>query len=391
MAGTQVCSQCGYTNAAGASFCGRCGQSLIAASTAAAETAPQFTHCPFCERPNPVGATYCGHCGQPLPAVAAEEVEMSPWPVVPPSPVPAMTPPKAAGRSQGRLLALMLLAGALFALAIAALILLPRLTADRALGAEATAEAALAMRESDDATEQAERAENDLTATAEAAVINEPDDSAQITVAALPSATFTLAPTVTPFPTGTPRPTLTPMPTRTPLPPTPIPPPTAVMQPTAPPPPPPPPTSTRAACLLSPGPRWGPTMWDRYQDRLGCATTDEMRTNAAYQYYENGMMVWREVPDLVYVLYNNGSFNVFPAEGPDGYFVSDWVKGSFGYLWTNNATVRSRIGQAEAAEFNATNFAAQDFAGGTIFYFLENNAHNYALFNDNGTWTSAQQ
>lgn len=132
-------------------------------------------------------------------------------------------------------------------------------------------------------------------------------------------------------------------------------------------------------------------MWDRYQDRLGCATTDEMRTNAAYQYYENGMMVWREVPDLVYVLYNNGSFNVFPAEGPDGYFVSDWVKGSFGYLWTNNATVRSRIGQAEAAEFNATNFAAQDFAGGTIFYFLENNAHNYALFNDNGTWTSAQR
>jgi hypothetical protein len=67
------------------------------------------------------------------------------------------------------------------------------------------------------------------------------------------------------------------------------------------------------------------------------------------------------------------------------------LKGGFGYLWNNNSTLRNQIGQPEAAEFNATDFAAQDFAGGTIFYFFENNAHNYALFNGSGTWVSAQE
>lgn len=198
------------------------------------------------------------------------------------------------------------------------------------------------------------------------------------------------APTVTPFPTSTPRPTLTPLPTRTSLPPTPLPSPTPILQP-SPTPIPPPPTSPPVICQVSPGDRWGPTLWDRYKDTLGCATTGEIRSNAAYQYYQHGMMVWRETPDLVYVLYNNGTFNTFPAAGPDGYFDSDWLKGSFGYLWNNNATVRAQIGQPQAAEFNATDFAAQDFAGGTIFYFFENDARNYALFSSSGTWTSAQE
>lgn len=145
------------------------------------------------------------------------------------------------------------------------------------------------------------------------------------------------------------------------------------------------------ACREDPGPRWGPTIWDRYKDILGCAVTGEIRGNAAYQPYQRGMMVWREDAERVYVLYNNGSYASYPAEGPKDFYVSDWVKGSFGYLWTNNAGVRDRVGQATAAEFNATDFAAQDFAGGTIFYFFENNAHNYALFKESGTWVSAQE
>lgn len=208
-----------------------------------------------------------------------------------------------------------------------------------------------------------------------------------VVVAEAPSATATLPPTVTPFPTNTPRPTLTPLPTRTPLPPTPPPSPTPIPLPTNS----PQPTRPPVVCQTSPGDRWGPTLWDRNKERLGCATTGEIRSNAAYQYYQHGMMVWRETPDLVYVLYNDGTFDTFAAAGPDGYFDSDWLKGSFGYLWNNNAAVRNQIGQPEAAEFNATNFAAQDFAGGTIFYFLENDARNYVLFDGSGTWISAQE
>ena len=132
-------------------------------------------------------------------------------------------------------------------------------------------------------------------------------------------------------------------------------------------------------------------MWDRYQDALGCATTMEIRTGAAYQYYQGGMMVWRQDADRIYVLYDNESYASYRDDGPDGYFDSEWLKGGFGYLWNNNSTVRERLGQPAAAEFNATDFAVQDFAGGTIFYFFENKAHNYALFASNGTWASAQQ
>lgn len=60
-------------------------------------------------------------------------------------------------------------------------------------------------------------------------------------------------------------------------------------------------------------------------------------------------------------------------------------------MWNNNSSVRDGLGQPAAVEANATNFAAQDFERGTIFYFLENDAYNYILFSDNNTWTSTQR
>ncbi|MEZ4542202.1 MAG: hypothetical protein R3C43_19670 [Chloroflexota bacterium] len=40
---------------------------------------------------------------------------------------------------------------------------------------------------------------------------------------------------------------------------------------------------------------------------------------------------------------------------------------------------------------NTTGPAVQDFRARLTFYFLENDARNYALFHDSGTWTSIQE
>jgi hypothetical protein len=145
------------------------------------------------------------------------------------------------------------------------------------------------------------------------------------------------------------------------------------------------------ACETTPGPRWGSTLWELYDERLGCAVNQEARGNAAYQYFANGLTVWRQDRDLIYVLYNNNRLAVYPDNSPDNYHASDLIKGGFGYLWNTTPSVRDGLGQPLAIEMNATDFAVQDFQGGTIFYFYENDARNYALFDDNGTWSSIQQ
>lgn len=329
--------------------------------------APQI--CPHCRFSNAPGAVFCGNCGQ---ALAAEQKRP-----------PGVNKPRAAGRG-GRaayfLLPLAVVAGLAF-LAAVALFLLPRLGVDMppALAGLLGGAAPTGVETAEPTAAPPSRAaggEGEATTVAELS----PTAATSVDMA------VTLSPTLTLFPTDTPQPTFTPALTATPPPspsPTaiPLPSPTSIIAP----------TSAPAACQFSPGDRWGSTLWARYQDELGCATTGEITSNAAYQYYEHGLMVWREAPDLVYVLYYDGTFAGFPAAGPAGYFDSEWLKGSFGYLWNNNAAVRSQVGQPQAAEFNATDFAAQDFARGTIFYFLENDAQNYVLFNNSGTWTSAQE
>lgn len=370
MADTRICAHCGYTNATGAVFCGNCGRSLAAAASGTATPAPQSVYCPNCEQENPAGATFCGNCGQSL---VADGVISDPEPVITPQPPPPVAQTASRKRPQGLLLVLTLVAGTILVAAVAAFFLLPRFNDNRMAELRGVKPDAVPARPTDGLPPE----QSSPTA----------DDQEDV-AAAVAALSDTPKPTVTPFPTGTPRPTLTPMPTRTSVPPTARPSPTPVILPTSLPTPTSPPP---VACQQSPGDRWGPTLWNQYRDRLGCATTGEIHPSSAYQYYQHAMMVWREVPDLVYVLYNNGTFDRFPAAGPEGYFDSDWLKGSFGHLWNNNAAVRDRVGQPEAAEFNTTDFAAQDFAGGTIFYFLENDARNYVLFNDNGTWVSAQK
>lgn len=347
MATSNTCHHCGFTNDAGATFCGRCGQRLLQTHQSPPPPAPtNLIYCPYCEFASPAGTTFCGNCGYRLTGGSARKARALPL--------------------------ILATTGLLFLVSVAAYFLL----GSNWFGGGSDRKAAV------------------VSEVAPSSVSVDPID---------PTATNTTVaenePTVTPFPTGTSRPTLTPLPTFTLPPPTatslpPTLPPTSLPLPTSPPPPtspPAPPTSPSLVCQQEPGPRWGPTMWDRYKERLGCALTGEIRTGAAYQYYQSGMMVWRQDANRIYVLYNNGAYSSFPDNSPDGYHDSDLVKGGFGYLWNTNADIRNRIGQPQVIEFNATNFAVQDFAGGTIFYFYENDARNYALLADNNTWKSAKE
>ena len=147
------------------------------------------------------------------------------------------------------------------------------------------------------------------------------------------------------------------------------------------------PASPPTACAFSAATRWGTLLSSAHEARLGCAIGQEEKSNAAFQYYQRGTMVWRGDRELVYVLYNDGSFSTHNAlVGPKNYFHSDRLKGAFGYLWNNNDTVRNGLGEPAADELIATDFTVQDFAGGSLFYFFDKRGYDFALFADNNTW-----
>jgi len=196
----------------------------------------------------------------------------------------------------------------------------------------------------------------------------------------LPTDTPSPAPTASPTPeaTLTPEPTLTLLPTPTPV--------VPLIVVTA--------TATPAACLAEPGPRWGSTLYDQFKERLGCALNPENRPVGAYQIFQKGLMVWRGDRDLVYVLYyDSGAYTVHDVHNvPTTYENnSDMLKGAFGWLWNAQESIRDRLSTPTMAEANTTDFAIQDFSGGVIYYFLENNANNYVLFNDQNTWLTVRE
>lgn len=143
-------------------------------------------------------------------------------------------------------------------------------------------------------------------------------------------------------------------------------------------------------CEIAPYTLWASSLWEPNKEVLGCAVSEAIGTNAIYQYYDYGMALWREDTELIYTIYHNGTFAISSAEGPEDYFVSELLKGRFGYLWTNNATVRGQLGEPILAEGSAPNFVVQDFAGGMIFDFTVGAIMNRdALFYSSRTWTFA--
>lgn len=147
-------------------------------------------------------------------------------------------------------------------------------------------------------------------------------------------------------------------------------------------------------CLQSVGPRWEDTLWNLYKERLGCAFTTERRIKAAFQPFEGGLVIWRDKTDntaeQIYILYLDSTFEIIPVLAPQGFHESDLAKGAIGYVWVTDQRIKAKLREPIAPENSATDFAIQEFMGGFIFYFLENEARNYVLFKDNLEWIDYQ-
>lgn len=146
---------------------------------------------------------------------------------------------------------------------------------------------------------------------------------------------------------------------------------------------------TPVTCTIPPATRWT-EIHSANQTRLGCAINSAATPTAAYQLYANGLMVWRQDKEQVYVLYQDGSLTIHTVNDPAfaGYYESDLLKGAFGYLWQDNTAVQNRLGQPQAPEQVAANFTIQDFANGSLFYFADNGSHNYVAIFPESAWFS---
>ncbi len=144
---------------------------------------------------------------------------------------------------------------------------------------------------------------------------------------------------------------------------------------------------TPTTCTVAPATQWA-TSYAAYRARLGCALSTAVTPTAAYQPYANGLMIWRQDKEQVYILYQDGTLSTHTVNDSSlaSYYVSDLLKGAFGYLWQNNTAVRTRLGQPQTAEQVASAFAAQDFSNGVILTFADIGGHTYLLFFPETTW-----
>lgn len=134
-----------------------------------------------------------------------------------------------------------------------------------------------------------------------------------------------------------------------------------------------------SGCSITPVLGFG-RIWNNYssvKSKLGCPTEVEKGIWAAEESFQNGYMFWREDTKVIYVLYNNGtwqSFNDTWTSGepetdttivpPPGYYQP---KRGFGKVWRENSAVRSGLGWATTEErgFYAS---VQQFNGGLMFW-----------------------
>ena len=150
-----------------------------------------------------------------------------------------------------------------------------------------------------------------------------------------------------------------------------------------------PPSPEATRCPINPDSRWS-TIYSIYGNRLNCATNILGTANAAYQIFENGMMIWRGDIDYVYVLPNNGAYSAWDISVADpDYYRDDLHKGGIGWLWDNFETIRLQLGDPTEAEHFADQFVVQDFSGGVLFAYLQSNGQTFILLNDSSQWTTS--
>lgn len=204
-----------------------------------------------------------------------------------------------------------------------------------------------------------------------------------VTVTPAPASTTPAPKPTTPAPlpptsTDTPVPpthtsTHTPAPTRTSLPPTHT------------------PTHTPVPTTPSCPPVSGPfaSIWQAVQTRLGCATNEAHTVWMAEEYFERGVMYWRQDNDRHYALFNGNGW---------GSYANTWREGDplytcgtestpptplrgFGRVWCNYADVRNGLGNATNAEVGFSGIV-QDFERGLIIRL--DNGVTYVLYSGDG-------
>jgi hypothetical protein len=65
---------------------------------------------------------------------------------------------------------------------------------------------------------------------------------------------------------------------------------------------------------------------------------------------------------------------------------SDLIKGAIGYVWSSNANVSSKLGQAQDQERQAADVTVQDFSIGFIISWRETNLQTNLIFLEVNQW-----
>ncbi len=107
---------------------------------------------------------------------------------------------------------------------------------------------------------------------------------------------------------------------------------------------------------------------------MGFARSEEPNSvPAAYQYFENGVMLWRSDTQQIYVIYDGGAWDLFDDTFKEGEAESDPslrspsglfqpVRG-FGKVWRSDEALRDQLGWAVGKEAGI-NALIQDFERG---------------------------
>lgn len=190
------------------------------------------------------------------------------------------------------------------------------------------------------------------------------DDAEQVTAVAISAMTETAVamPTLTPLPTDTPLPTNTVIPTVTF-------------------------TPAPTPCGIS----VNSAFTSNHTPQLGCATAGAAAgVWMAQETFENGRMLWRSDNDIIYTIYNNGTWAAYDdiwVEGDPAYACGTeqtppTPQRGFGKIWCTNANVRTGLGYATAGEAGI-NGTIQQFENGFI---IRPDGGSVRALNYNGTW-----
>jgi hypothetical protein len=132
------------------------------------------------------------------------------------------------------------------------------------------------------------------------------------------------------------------------------------------------PTTSPISCPFPLQPDLEPA-WDEAE--IGCPLdTGQFPISTAYAPFEGGQMLWRGDTDMIYVVYNDGRWEIYPNEWEQS--IQEFTCGEenspptpirgFGRVWCDHPAVRESLGAVTALEIGDQASAAQDFDNGTI-------------------------